>query len=56
MRSEFEGHMKAGTFSMVDRVPEERKSVGSKQCFNSKTDKKGKIIEFKARLVARGST
>ena len=28
--SEFEGHMKIGTFPMVDRVPEGRKHVGSK--------------------------
>ena len=30
MQSEFERHMKAGTFSMVDRVPERRKPVDSK--------------------------
>ena len=30
MQSEFEGHMKTGTFLMVDRVPEGRKSVSSK--------------------------
>ena len=48
--------MKTGTFSMVDRVPEGRKSVGSKWCFDYKTDEEGKITKFKARLVARGFT
>ena len=34
MQSELEGHMKTGTFSMIDRVPEGRKPVGSKWCFD----------------------
>ena len=34
MRSEFEGHMKTGTFSIVDRVPKGRKPVSSKWCFD----------------------
>ena len=54
MRSEFEGHMKTVTFSMVNRVPEGRKPVSSKWSFDYKTDKEGKITKFKARLVARG--
>ena len=54
--SEFEGHMKTGTFSMVDIVPEERKPVDSKWCFDYKTDKDGKITKFKAWLIARGFT
>ena len=41
---------------MVDRVPEGRKPVSSKWCFDYKTNKEGKIIKFKARLVARGFT
>ena len=53
MQSEFEGHMKTGTFSMIDRVPEGRKSIGSKWCFDYQTDKEGNITKFKARLVAR---
>ena len=56
MQSEFEGHMETGTFSIVDRVPESRKPVGSKWCFDYKTDKKGNITKFKASLVARGFT
>ena len=41
---------------MVDRVPEGRKHVGSKWCFDYKTVKEGKITVFKARLVAGGFT
>ena len=48
--------MKTGTFSMVDRVPEGRKPVGSKWCFDYKTDKQRNITKFKARLVGRGFT
>ena len=56
MNSEFDGHMKTGTFSMVDRVPKIRKHVGSKWCFDYKTDTEGNITTFKARLVAREFT
>ena len=56
MKSEFDGHTKTGTFSMVDRITKGRKPVSSKWCFGDKTDKKGKIAELKARLVARGFT
>ena len=56
MKLEFDGHMQTGTFSMVDRVPEGRKPVSSKWCFNYKTDKEGNITKLKARLVARGFT
>ena len=56
MKSEFDGHTKAGTFSMVDRVPKGRKPVSSKWCFGYKTDSKGKLTKLKARLVARGFT
>ena len=56
MKSEFDGHTKTGTFSVVDRVPKGRKPVRSKWCFGYKTDQKGKITKLKARLVARGFT
>ena len=56
MKSEFDGHTKTGTFSMVDRAPKGRKPVSSKWCFGYKTDNKGKITKLKARLVARGFT
>ena len=48
--------MKTGTFSLVDRVPEGRKPVDSKWCFDYETDKDGKITKFKAALVARRFT
>ena len=48
-------HMKTRTFSMVSRVPEGRKPVGSKWCFDYKTDKEGKTTKFKSRLVVKGS-
>ena len=53
-QSEFDGHTKTGTFHMVDRVPEGRKRVSSKWCFDYKIDKEGKMTKLKARLVARG--
>ena len=56
LKSEFDGHTKTCTFSMVDRVPKGRKPVSSKWCFGYKTDTKGKITKLKARLVARGFT
>ena len=56
MQSEFKGHMKTGTFSMVGRVPEGRKPVGSRWRFDFKTDKEEKITKFKTRLVAEGFT
>ena len=54
MLSELEGHEKAGSFRVVDEIPEGRKAVGSKWVLGWKTDEKGKISKFKARLVARG--
>ena len=41
---------------MVDRVPNGRKPVSSKWCFDYKTDKEGKITKFKARLLPKGFT
>ena len=54
--SEFEGQMKTRTFSMVDRVPERRKSAGSKWHFDYNTDKERKITKFKAKMVAKRFT
>ena len=54
MQSGFNGHMKKGTFHMVDRVPEGRKPLSSKWCFDYKIDKEEKITKFKTRLVAKG--
>ena len=46
MQSEFERHMKTGTFSMVGTVPEGRKPVGSKWCFDYKKGKEGNITKL----------
>ena len=48
--------MKTGTFLMVNRILERRKSVGSKLCFDYITEKEGNITKFEASLVARGFT
>ena len=56
MQSEFEGHIETGTFSMVDGVPEGRKLVISKWCFDYKSDKKRNITKFKTTVVIRGFT
>ena len=42
MKSEFEGHTKTGTFSMIDRVPKGPKPVSSKWWFGYITDHKEK--------------
>ena len=54
MKSELDGRIETGTFSLVDRVPEGRKPVSSKWCFDYKTDASEEITKLKARLVARG--
>ena len=48
--------METETCSMVGRVPEGRKPVGSKWCFDYKKDKQGNITKLKARLVVRRFT
>lgn len=56
MQSGLEGHVKTGTRSIKKRIPEWRKLVSSKWCFDYETDKEGDITKFKAHLVARGFT
>ena len=41
---------------MVDRVPKDRKPVSSKLCLDYKTNKEGKVTQFKAKLAVRGFT
>lgn len=43
------------TWELVD-LPKQRKAIGSKFVFKSKTDSNGAVIRRKARLVARGFT
>ena len=54
MQSEFDGHMKTGTFHMVDRVPEVRKLVSSKWCFDYKIDKEGKNNQVQGEVSCKG--
>ncbi|CAB1099569.1 unnamed protein product [Ectocarpus sp. CCAP 1310/34] len=54
MEEEIDGHDKTGTFTKVKELPEGRKAIGSKWVFSWKTNEKGLIVDFKARMVARG--
>ncbi|CAB1103274.1 unnamed protein product [Ectocarpus sp. CCAP 1310/34] len=54
MTKEIEGHDKTGTFPKVKELPEGRKAIGSKWAFSWRTNEKGLIVDFKARMVARG--
>ncbi|CAB1106624.1 unnamed protein product [Ectocarpus sp. CCAP 1310/34] len=51
---EFDGHKKTGTFSEISGLPEGRKAISAKWIFSHKTNEKGLIVDFKARMVARG--
>ncbi|CAB1110635.1 unnamed protein product [Ectocarpus sp. CCAP 1310/34] len=51
---EFDGHKKTGTFSEISGLPEGRKAISTKWIFSHKTNEKGLIVDFKARMVARG--
>ncbi|CAB1106671.1 unnamed protein product [Ectocarpus sp. CCAP 1310/34] len=54
MKKEIDDHDKTGTFTKVKELPERRKAIGSKWVFSWKTNEKGLIVDFKARVVARG--
>ncbi|CAB1106081.1 unnamed protein product [Ectocarpus sp. CCAP 1310/34] len=54
MKKEIDSHKKTGTFTKVKKLPEGRKAIGSKLVFAWKTNEKGLIVDFKARMVARG--
>jgi len=43
-----------GTFEWVPKLPEGRKSIGSRIIFRLKRDGNGNITKYKARIVARG--
>jgi len=43
-----------GTFEWVPKLPEGRKSIGSRIVFRLKRDGDGNITKYKARIVARG--
>ncbi|CAB1096963.1 unnamed protein product [Ectocarpus sp. CCAP 1310/34] len=51
---EFDGHKKPGTFSEISGLLEGQKAISAKWIFSHKTNEKGLIVDFKARMVARG--
>ena len=53
MEKEIESLRKSDVWELVD-LPKGRKAVGSKWVFKIKTDAKGSVERFKARLVAQG--
>ncbi|CAB1111877.1 unnamed protein product [Ectocarpus sp. CCAP 1310/34] len=54
MKKEIDGHDKTETFTKAKELPEGRKAIGSKWVFSWKTNEEGLIVDFKARMVARG--
>ncbi|CAB1112186.1 unnamed protein product [Ectocarpus sp. CCAP 1310/34] len=54
MKKEIDRHDKTGTFTKVKELPEGRKAIGSKWVFSWKTNEKNLIVDFKARMIARG--
>lgn len=55
MREELNSIKENGTWTLTD-LPSNRKSIGSKWVFKTKQDENGKVVRFKARLVAQGFT
>ena len=54
IKEELDGHDQIGTFTKIKGLPKGRKAVSSKWVFAWKTNEKGLIVGFKARMVARG--
>ena len=55
METEMGTIKRMGTWTL-EELPEDRKTVGSKWVFNKKRDEHGKVVRYKARLVAQGFT
>lgn len=53
MEEEIASMKKNGTWDLVS-LPKDRKAIGSKWVYKTKTDATGKIVKYKARLVAQG--
>ena len=58
MQIEYDGHLKAGTWEEVPlaSLPKSRNILRSKWVFDDKRDERGRMLKFKARLVAMGCT
>ena len=54
--AEMEAHRLMGTFEMVPDTGDIKSIIGSKLVFAFKIDERGKLLRFKARLVATGYT
>jgi hypothetical protein len=55
MEEEYNALIKNGTWELVS-LPEGRRPIGSKWVYKAKENEKGKVVRYKARLVARGFT
>ena len=55
METEMGTIQRMGTWTL-EKLPKDRKTVGSKWVFNKKRDEHGNVIRYKARLVAQGFT
>lgn len=55
MQREIDQLQEMGTWELVD-LPEGRSVIGCKWVFQIKRDFKGRIVKYKARLVAQGFT
>ena len=53
MEEEMENLKKMGTWTLKE-LPDDQKAIGCKWVFIRKKDEAGNIIQWKARLVARG--
>ena len=52
--TELEQLRSSGTFEWVSKVPDSRKAIGSRIVFQTKRDGDGKVVRYKARVVAKG--
>ena len=55
MESEMKALQEHSTWTLVD-MPPDKKAIGCKWIFRIKRDPSGKIVKYKARLVAEGFT
>src|ERR1700730_13303497 len=52
--TELEQLRTSGTFEWVQKIPDGRKAIGSRIVFQTKCDGDGKVVRYKARVVAKG--
>ena len=52
--TELEQLRSSGTFEWVSKVPDSRKVIGSRIVFQTKREGDGKVVRYKARVVAKG--